>query len=226
MIREEERGNRRPSPQRDPWIDISVPLRDGMEHWPTDPAVRIERTSDIESGDSHTLSSITMGSHTGTHIDAPLHFLRGGAGVDLMPPEATIGRARIIEIRDAESIKISELVGQAIRPGERILFKTRNSTQAWQAGKFVEDFVFLSEEAARFLADRRVRLVGVDYLSVGSYRGGGSRVHQALLGAGVWILEGLNLSSAKPGRYELVCLPLRLMGGDGAPARAIIRPVL
>lgn len=207
------------------WIDVSVTLRDGMVHWPGDPPVRIERVLDIERGDSHSLSQISMGSHTGTHIDAPLHFIRGGAGIAEMPPDVTIGRARVLEIKDAESIKPAELAESRIRRGERILFKTRNSTYAWQAGGFVGDYVFISDEAADFLASRRVRVVGVDYLSVGGFKRGGARSHRALLGAGIWIIEGLDLSRVSAGRYDLVCLPLKLDRGDGAPARAVVRPV-
>jgi len=141
-----------------------------------------------------------------------------------MPLDTTIGRARVIEIRDRESIKPDELYGHRIRRGERVLFRTRNSEHGWTNERFIEDFVFVSLEAARFLADRGVRLVGVDYLSVGGYKRDGPEVHRALLAAGVWITEGLDLSNVRQGKYDLICLPLRLAGGDGAPARAILRP--
>ena len=207
------------------WIDISVPLRDAMVHWPSDPPIRINRTLDLGRGDSHTLSEISVGSHTGTHMDAPLHFIQRGKGIDQMPLDTTVGRARVIEIKDAESIKPEELWQHRIRRGERILFKTRNSSQVWQADEFVEDFVFISNEVAHFLAERKVKVVGVDYLSVGGYKRGGRYVHETLLGSGVWLIEGLDLSHVSPGRYDLICLPLRLEQGDGSPARAILRPV-
>ena len=206
------------------WIDISIPLRDVMVRWPGDPPVSTRRLKDMEHGDSVNLSKISMGAHSGTHMDAPLHFVRQAKGVDKMPLDTAIGRARVIEIEDPESIKPGELLQHRIRRGERILFKTRNSSRVWQTNEFVKDFVFISDEAALFLAERGIRVVGVDYLSVGGFEGGGSYVHTTLLGSGVWIIEGLDLSLVSPGRYELVCLPLKLDQGDGAPARAILRP--
>jgi len=206
-----------------PWIDISVPIRDAMVHWPSDPPVSIKRVKDIEKGDTANLSVISMGAHSGTHVDAPIHFLKQGQGIDNIPIDTLVGRARVIEIRDPESIKPEELVGHRIRRGERILFKTRNSSHVWQKDEFVEDFVFISDNAADFLVDCGVRLVGVDYLSVGSFKHGGSYVHKTFLSGGVCTIEGLDLSNVIPGKYDLICLPLRIVGGDGAPARAIIR---
>ncbi len=210
---------------KSPWIDISMLLRDSMVHWPGDPPVSIRRVKDIEHGDTANLSNISMGAHSGTHIDAPLHFFQEGISIDKMPVDTTIGRARVIEITDTESIKPSELLQHRIRRGERILFKTRNSSPAGQTDEFVEDFVFISDDAARFLVERGIRLAGVDYLSVGSFKHGGSYVHKTLLGGGVWLIEGLDLSRVSHGKYDLICLPLRLAQGDGAPARAILRPV-
>ncbi len=207
------------------WIDVSVPLRSGMTRWPGDDGIKIEIMHDMERGDRNNLSSLSMGSHTGTHVDAPLHFIRQGTSIDSMPLDACVGRARIIEIRDRESIKPAELAPHRIRRGERILFKTHNSSWAWQTDKFAEDFVFISKEAASYLVERGVRLVGVDYLSVGRYRGGDQEVHQKLLGAGIWCIEGLDLSKVGPGNYDLICLALRVAGAESAPARAIVRHV-
>lgn len=207
------------------WIDISVPLRNAMVHWPTDPPVRIERVLDLEHGDSHTLSEISMGAHTGTHMDAPLHFIQQGIGIDKMPLDTTVGRARVIEIHDSESIKPEELFQHRIRRGERILFKTRNSLRGWQTDIFIEDFVFISKEAARFLTNCGVRVVGIDYLSVGGFRRDSIETHRILLEAGIWIIEGIDLSHVNSGRYYLICLPLKLDKADGAPARAILRPM-
>ena len=207
-----------------PWIDISVPIRSAMVHWPGDPPISIKRVEDIEKGDTANLSAISMGAHSGTHVDAPIHFLKQGQGIDNIPIDTLVGRARVIEIRDPELIKPEELVGLGIRGGERILFKTENSSHVWQKDEFVEDFVFISDAAADFLVDRGVRLIGIDYLSVGSFKHGGSYVHKTLLSGGIWIIEGLNLSNVTPGKYDFVCLPLRIVAGDGAPARAIIRP--
>jgi len=205
------------------WIDVSVNLKEGMARWPDDPEVRIERKLDIDRGDICNVSVLSMGSHTGTHMDAPCHFVKNGKKIDEMPFEAAIGRARVIAIRDPESIKTKELERHGIRAGERLLFKTRNSPRCWKTDVFVEDFVYISEEAADYLAQKRVRTVGIDYLSVGGYKADGARIHLALLRAGVWLIEGLNLTGVKPGAYELVCLPLKSFSGDGAPARAVIR---
>jgi arylformamidase len=207
------------------WIDVSVPLRTGMVHWPDNPPVRIERMLDIEHGDAANVSTLSMGSHTGTHMDAPLHFVRGGKGLDEMPLEATIGRARVVEIHDAESVKPEELRPYGIRSGERVLFKTLNSARRWYEETFIEDFVYVSQEAARYLATQEVPIVGTDYLSVGGFLKDGVETHQALLEAGIWVIEGLDLAEVKPGEYELICLPLKVERGDGAPARAILRAI-
>jgi arylformamidase len=207
------------------WIDVSVPLRTGMVHWPDNPPVRIERMLDIEHGDAANVSTLSMGSHTGTHMDAPLHFVRGGKGLDEMPLEATIGRARVVEIHDAESVKAKELRPHGVRGGERVLFKTLNSARRWYEEAFIEDFVYVSQEAAHHLATQEVLTVGTDYLSVGGFLKDGVETHQALLEAGIWVIEGLDLAEVEPGEYELICLPLKVERGDGAPARAILRAI-
>ncbi|MCS6302887.1 MAG: cyclase family protein [Nitrospira sp.] len=205
------------------WIDVSVPLRTGMVHWPDNPPVRIERMQDMERGDSANVSMLSLGSHTGTHMDAPLHFVRTGLGLDEMPLSAVIGLARVVEIQDPESIKEQELVAHDIHRDERILFKTRNSTRCWQTDEFLEDFIYISQEAARYLVACGIQTVGVDYLSVGGFKRDGPETHHALLESGVWIIEGLNLAGLAPGPYDLICLPLRVERSDGAPARAILR---
>ena len=134
-----------------------------------------------------------------------------------------VGTARIIEIEDTESIKPDEFDRHDIEPGERILFKTVNSSRAWNSDTFYEDFVYISKEAAAFLAERKILTVGVDYLSVGGFKKDGPETHHALLGAGIWIIEGLNLRDVPSGHYDLICLPLRLSGAEGSPARAILR---
>ncbi len=208
------------------WIDISLPLRNAMLHWPTDAPPKVQRIQDVDRGDPVTLTKLTVTSHTGTHIDAPLHFIPHGETIDHMPLDTTVGPARIIEINDEESIKPRDLAVHRIRRGQRILFKTRNSSRVYRTDDFVEDYVFLTIEAARFLVEKGVRLVGVDCLSVGAIKDPDSldETHRVLLGGGIYILEGLDLSRVEAGRYELVCLPLRLARGDGAPARAILRP--
>jgi arylformamidase len=206
------------------WIDVSVRLKTGMVNWPGDPPARFSHALDIERGDPCTVSQIDMGAHTGTHMDAPAHFVRGGPGIDTLPLDTAIGSARVIAIQDPESIKPEELRRHRLRRGERILFKTGNSAGCWDKDSFVEDFVYISAPAARYLVERQVRLVGIDYLSVGGFRADGVETHQALLQAGIWIIEGLNLKRVRPGRVQLVCLPLKIAGADGAPCRAILRP--
>ena len=205
------------------WIDVSVPVRSGMVHWPGDPTVRVRRRLDMASGDDVNLSAISMGAHTGTHMDAPVHFVRSGKAIDQMPLSAVIGPARVIEIQDRESIKAEELRPHRIRRNERILFKTVNSRRCWSTDSFVKDYVYVSLEAARFLAARRVKTIGVDYLSVGDFKKNSHKIHVALLKAGVWLIEGLDLSRVKAGAYDLIALPLRIKGCDGAPARVLLR---
>ena len=206
------------------WIDISVPIYSGMVHWPDNPAVRIERIQDLSRGDAANVSKLELGAHTGTHMDAPRHFLADGAGLDELPLDATIGPARVIRIAHPQVILPEELEAHRLRAGERVLFRTRNSERCWGNDRFVEDFVYISAAAAQFLVQRQVRTVGIDYLSVGGYVHDGVETHRILLGAGIWLIEGLNLDAVEPGAYELVCLPLRVVGADGAPARAILRP--
>ncbi|MBI3277273.1 MAG: cyclase family protein [Chlamydiae bacterium] len=194
----------------------------GMVHWPSDPKIQIKKIFSLTKGDAANVSLITMGSHTGTHMDAPSHFLKKGQSIDQMPLDATIGKARVIEIYDPVSVKPDELKKYRIRPGERILFKTINSSRLWKKNSFVKNFVYISKEAAQFLAQCKIKSVGVDYLSVGGYQKEGALTHQILLKAGIWIIEGLNLSRVQPGKYELICLPLKLVNGDGAPARAVL----
>ena len=207
------------------WIDISVPLYPGMVHWPGDPDFQAELAKSLDQGDVCNVTKISTSVHIGTHMDAPRHFIRGGAGIEKLPLDAVVGPCRVLEIKDKESIKPDELRPHKLKPGERLLFKTRNSARAWRSPEFLKEFVYVSKEAAQFLVDCGVQTIGVDYLSVGGFFKDGVETHQALLGAPVWVIEGLNLARVKPGRYELVCLPVKIQGCDGAPARAIIRPI-
>ena len=207
------------------WTDISVPLRSSMVHWPGDPPVVIERISGEGQGDAAVVSALSLVSHSGTHIDAPAHYLPQGTSIDLMPPEITIGNVRVIEIKDSRSIKPEELIPHRIQKDERVLFKTDNSQRVWHTDKFIEDYVYISVEAAHLLAELGIKMVGIDCLSVGGYQDDGAVTHRILLENGIWIIEGLDLSPVKQGTYELICLPLNIYGGDGAPARAVIRPL-
>ena len=207
------------------WIDVSVAVRHGMPHWPDNPPIVVQRPMELIRGHACNLSHLAMGVHTGTHIDAPVHFIHQAAGVDEMPLSATMGPARVIEITDPREITADELRGHSLRSGERVLFRTSNSPRCWQTDRFVEDFVYVSEQAAEHLAETGVRTVGVDYLSVGGYHADGAKIHRILLSAGIWIIEGLDLSAVRAGRYEMICLPVKLHGSDGAPARALLRPL-
>lgn len=206
------------------FIDISVPLRNGMVNWPGDaPFSRIE-TLKIANGDVCNLSQFASSVHIGTHMDAPRHFLADGHGIETMPIAATVGPARVIAIHDPELIRTKELEQHNLTRNERVLFKTRNSEHHWKTHTFQEKFVHIPQDTARYLAHCGVQTVGVDYLSVGGFETDSAETHQALLEAGIWIIEGLNLEHVEPGNYELICLPLKLSGSDGAPARAVLRP--
>lgn len=208
------------------WIDISMPLYNGMVTWPGDTPFERASTLEIANGAECNLSQISTSTHIGTHMDAPRHYLEGAAGMESMPITASIGRARVIEISDREMIRISELDPQRLAKGERVLFKTRNSGHAGKSDRFQENYIFIPPESARYLAERGVQTVGVDYLSVGGFENGGLETHRILLEAGIWIIEGLILEHVEPGEYELVCLPLKIIGGDGAPARAVLRKLV
>jgi arylformamidase len=205
------------------WIDISVPLRNGMVAWPGDAPFERTSTLEIAKGGQCNLSRISTTAHIGTHMDAPRHYLDGAAGMETMPIAASIGKARVIEIHDPEVIQTAELEPHHLAKGERVLFKTRNSEHCWKTDHFQQKYIYLEPETARYLAQCGVQTVGVDYLSVGGFEHGGPETHRILLQAGIWIIEGLILQHVEPGEYELVCLPLKIIGGDGAPARAVLR---
>lgn len=206
------------------WIDVSVPLRNGMHTWPGDPPIYFTTHVSTAKGDVCNVSAVTMSSHVGTHMDAPLHFLHGAKTMDDLPWDAVIGPARVVEIHDKTAIKPAELKKLKLKKGERLLFKTRNSTKSWAKPEFDKDFVYIAKEGAQYLVDCGIQTVGVDYLSVGGFYKDGIETHHILLGAEVWIIEGLDFSKVKPGNYDLLCLPIKYHARDGAPARCLIRP--
>jgi len=210
------------------WIDVTVPLRNGMVVWPGDIKAKIEHRVTTNREQVHMNSWINMGVHTGTHMDAPLHFIASGKGIDQLPFDVTVGPARVIEIKDKVSIKAEELKQHNIMRGERIIFKTFNSPRCWQNDTFADDFVYITRGAAQFLVDAGVKLVGVDYLSVGSPSDpekGMKDTHDLLLGAEIWLIEGMNLTEITAGNYNLICLPLKLMNTEGSPVRVILQPL-
>jgi arylformamidase len=203
--------------------DITIPVSPAMPVWPGDPAVQIDPVSKIEAGDNANVSHLSLSAHTGTHVDAPYHFLQEGVTLDQVPLERFVGPAVVVEIPGVNLITAKDLEDFGIAAGaERVLIKTRNS-ELWARGetRFQTDFVALSPDAAQFLVDSGVKLVGIDYLSVAPFKQ--SRpTHEILLGAKIVILEGVDLSAVSPGHYTLYCLPLKLDGADGAPARALL----
>ena len=210
------------------WYDITVPLKQGMNYLPIDPvAPKIYRLYDVELGAKVTMSMLEIISHTGTHIDAPRHFIPGGSTISDMPLDATIGPARVLEIKDPEKIKVAELKKHGIKKGDRILCKTRNSPGCYDAPKFVDDYVYLDIEAALYLADKQIRLFGLDCITIGDIKNEESviKTHQALLSAGIYILEDCALDQVPPGEYELICLPILMYKGDAAPCRALLSPL-
>ncbi len=206
------------------WIDVSVPVHNKMHFWHGDPPPFITMHAGTAKGDVCNVSVIHCSFHTGTHMDSPLHFLPGQKTMDDLPFDAVIGPCRVVEIKDKESIKPAELKKLKLKQGERILFKTTNSTVSWKKPTFDKDFIYISKEGAQYLVDAGIQTVGVDYLSVGGFYKDGVETHHILLGAEVWIIEGLDFAKVKPGNYDLICLPVKFAKGDGAPARCLIRP--
>ena len=209
------------------WIDISYGISEGMIHWPMSPIYpHIDWVYHPSKGHEVTMSHININVHSGTHVDAPRHFYPEGTTIDQMPLDAIIGTARIIEIKDKESIKPEELETYDIQPDERILFKTRNS-ELYKLEKFVDDYVYITTEAAHYLKDKKISVVGIDYQAIGTIKDKQNLfdVHKIILGAGIWVIETIDLSAVKAGRYEIICLPLKIADGDGGPARAIVRPL-
>lgn len=207
----------------DGWLDVTVPIRDGMVHWPGDPAVHVTRVKDLEHGHPATVTHLDLGVHTGTHVDAPVHFIAGAPGIHELPLGSLLGPARVVALPNARTITAQAIEEAAPAAGERLLFRTDNSTRCWRDDRFVPDYTYLSLAGARALAAHRVATVGVDYLSIG---GGddGPAIHRALLESRICVIEGLNLSQIAPGLYDLICLPLRIHDADGAPARVLLRP--
>lgn len=203
--------------------DISLTINLDLPTWPGDPKIGLERFLSIKNGDPVNAMKMSMSVHTGTHVDAPCHFLDGGAGVNEMVLKTLTGRAFVLYLPDAELITAKVLETAELPPRtRRVLLKTRNS-EYWsrKEKQFHENYVAISPDGAQYLVDRGVQLVGVDYLSVAPYSDP-EPTHKILLESGVVIVEGLDLSGVSDGRYNLYCLPLKIQGSDGAPARAIL----
>jgi arylformamidase len=202
-------------------IDVTVPIRNGMPVYDHNPGVHLERARSIADGDTVNISRLELGVHTGTHVDAPVHFIDGGAGTETIDPEILIGEAHVIDATSLhEDIDADALSTLDLPPGaERLIFKTPNS-ELWNEGSFTREFIRFVESGARPLVAAGVRLVGIDYLSIGD-----AGAHKTFLGNGVVPLEGVDLRRVDPGRYLIYCLPLKLVGCDGAPARVLLEPL-
>lgn len=202
--------------------DISVPVMNGSVVYPGNPEVGIKPYSELSRGASSNLSLISFGSHTGTHVDAPRHFFEAGGTVDRLPLNALIGPARVIALGDdVMSVTAKHLQQESLQNTERLLIRTRNSGFVTDR-EFHSDFTYIAPDGAEYLAALGVKLVGVDYYSVEQFHSGHHKTHRTLLERGIVIVEGLDLSEIAPGDYSFVCLPLRLEGLDGAPARAVL----
>jgi arylformamidase len=206
------------------WLDISALVTPGMPTFEGDPPVSVELVKSLAAGDVCNLTRVAFGAHSGTHIDAPIHFVRSGASSEAIPLDACMGPAWVADGRHLRAtITAVDVRALAIPAGEtRVLIRTMNS-ELWSERGFRRDFVGLDAAAASALIDVGILLVGIDYLSVAPF-GDPTPTHRTLLERGIVVLEGLDLRAVEPGAYELVCLPMRLVGSDGAPARAILRP--
>ncbi len=206
-------------------IDITVPLARGIPTWPGSTGFHVDETLSFARGDGMTVSRIDLDVHTGTHVESALHYVEGGATIETVPLEAFVGPATVIDLRGADAIGPAELDAAGIAEGtERLLLRTRNSGLLQPGEDFRSDFVGLTEDGARWIAARGLRLVGTDYLSVQRY-GDEPETHRVLMRADVAILEGLDLTGVDPGEYRLTCLPLKLHATEAAPARAILEPL-
>ena len=208
------------------WIDASATLDPATTPiYAGDAPLKFEFLKDMRKGDGFTLSAYSMGAHSGTHIDAPMHFVRDGASIEQLSLASLIGPARVIDIPDTvRSIDAAELNRHQWRGAPRVIFRTRSSVRGWMASStFHRDFAYIAPDAAQLLADAGVQLIGIDYISAEQFGAPAPRTHRILLGKGIPIVEGLALGTVRAGDYDLIVLPIKVAGHEGAPARAILR---
>jgi arylformamidase len=208
------------------WIDATATLDPATTPvYEGDAPMKFDFLKDMRKGDGFTLSAYSLGAHSGTHIDAPMHFVRDGAPIDRVPLEPLIGPARVIDIPDnVQSINAAELNRHRWRGASRVIFRTRSSQRGWmQSSTFHRDFAYIAPDAAQLLADAGVQLVGIDYISAEQFGAPAPMTHRILLGRGIPIVEGLALEGVRPGDYDLIVLPMKVGGHEGAPARAVLR---
>jgi len=205
--------------------DVSLLVSEGLPIWPGDPGISMTLASSLNHGDDANVTRLEMGVHTGTHIDAPIHFEAEGMSIDELSMDTLIGPCRVFDFSEnIESIGYETLKNLDFAGVTRVLFKTRNSIW-WASGEteFQKDFVYITEAGAKFLVDQGIKLVGIDYLSVEKFGSSDYSTHHLLLRNQMVIVEGLNLSEVSSGEYELIALPMRLKGSDGSPARVILK---
>ena len=211
------------------WTDVTYPIFEDMTGWPGQPSTQLETLSCIHCGDSAMVSVLHMSLHSGTHMDAPSHFLAQGIDISQAPFTVGMGPVRIAEVTPKAEVTPADLEAyeQRTRPleaGERLILRTPNSDRAnWLQEPFNKDYHAIGPEAAHWIGKKKLQLIGVDYLSVGPFHSGNPQTHRALMGARVWIIEGVDLRRIEEGDYEMICLPLRIAGGDASPIRILIR---
>ena len=203
-------------------IDVTVPLDANTPTYPGNTPYSLDAVKRIAQGDSSNVSTLHMSAHSGTHVDAPRHFFDSGVGAEALPLEMLTGRARVIEITSRKGVGADELAAADLSEDIRVLLKTANS-RLWASPEFQKDYVGVTEAGAKYLVDHGIKVVGVDYLSIEQFKQPGAPAHRVLLGAGIIVVEGLNLRDVEPGVYEMFCLPLLVVGSDGAPARVVLR---
>jgi arylformamidase len=203
-------------------IDVTVPLDANLPLYPGNTPFSLEAVKRVARGDSSNVSSVHFSVHAGTHVDAPRHMYDQGYAAEDLPLDLLCGRTRVVEVETRKGITAEDLQAFDLTEDVRVLIKSANS-RLWGSPAFHEDYIGVTESAAKFLVDRGVKVLGVDYLSVEEFKKPGKPAHHTLLGAGIIVIEGLNLRDVEPGRYEMFCLPLALVGADGAPARVVLR---
>jgi len=203
-------------------IDVSVPLDANLPTYPGNTPYTLEAIKRIARGQSSNVSTLHLSAHSGTHVDAPRHFFDEAPGAEGIPLEMLVGRARVVEVTSRRGVDAEDLAGTDLSEEIRVLIKTSNS-RLWGSPEFHQDYAGITEAGARYLVEHGIKLVGVDYLSVEEFKKPGAPAHHVLLGGGVIVVEGLNLRDVEAGVYELFCLPLPVVGSDGAPARVVLR---
>lgn len=203
-------------------IDVSVPLDEHLPSYPGNAPLEIEPVKRLARGDSSNVSTLRLSAHSGTHVDSARHFYDTAGGIEALPLDLLCGRTLVIEVLTAKAITAEDLQGEDLAGETRVLVKTSNS-HLWGDATFHTNYIGVGESAAKYLVERGIKVVGVDYLSVEPFKTPGAPTHHTLLGAGTIVIEGLNLRDVAPGVYEMFCLPLNVVGADGAPARVVLR---